>query len=1139
VDDTVGDIFEGETDNQKRMIKVIPSFVNRMFSIPTTSNLRPGSASKRARETSEEHGNKRRRLEADQREIMDMDPVRDRPLASTESDRGGESYGDRVSAQIQAFGNRTTRSRTGNSLIFVEDSQTGNPEFVAQLKEESPELGFQPPSRPIAMSPGSTFKKPLLPASRQSAAGRPHARSPVESPQRLSDKSQIERGIGEYLNVEDDDTQVGLGPTPSPQANPEEIAILESPKSIQEQVEKEVSQNDSMDCRANRMTTSPPFMKSHSKNAITYGRSPNARNNIERDLSLLNSSRPDSTSAQNNPNEENETQAVRGKKGRLFQVAQLDEIESTPQENVTSASGRDAETEDADAIMEDVRFTNGTSATEEDAPRPGKQSLLTKPKRKSYTMPVTPKTTRGSKIADTRSNGVAKSASTNTGNASKFTPNEGVEDAAPSAKKQRKPRSDRGMKRGRRSGISDTTFTASPQLRESEPHDDNTAPVPTTVSPRKRGRPFKTANRELANTASIPPPKRGRTSTAISATPAKASQSVPRPRGRPPKVQNVTAREESPLFVSEPQELANAAANKLSKDPGMTNNIVEDALSVSSAGSSPEQPSAQINEAEAQEGEAEAYSSEAEGDDHEAEADEHEAEAEAHNNEAEAYNNEAEAHNNEAEAHNNEAEAHDNEVEVQNGETEAQNGEVETQDAETVIQDAGAEAQNGETEAAKALIAQPSPSGPSEYSSIGLKLTASIKKHHKNVMKKMFPGGHVKARKQEDKTREQLGDLPKTPAARKASKRSDIVEDALFHAGLNGHTVPDDLEYHLQSAAATNEIQASDSKDPRTENSIESSSQPVVQDPGSNPAPWNSESWGFQSVGLPNGDSKETNVERMDVENASGSRSESPSGPRSGGTTESEPELEAEDASNSKSASAANSARSSPEMGRRPARFLSHSPTPDKSGSDEESETSRSRSHSRAVSPKLANGDIDSDSDDSSDKSSDDASDASEDEDADEDDEKKLNGSPLADPPSSPPEVTPHPVTLVPATQSSQLRNLSQATRRITPDPNTPLASATQPTPRASAGPIRSRLARGRSAYTGFPTVGEQLASVKKDSAAKPEIKKFDPKTHSLGILSKGKRNPFDGSDTSSDDSSSSSEEEDGKGESAASCSVA
>jgi hypothetical protein len=65
--DTVGDIFEGEADSTMRIIKVVPSFVNRDFSVPPTSNLRPVREQKRMRERETERetesATKRRRTE--------------------------------------------------------------------------------------------------------------------------------------------------------------------------------------------------------------------------------------------------------------------------------------------------------------------------------------------------------------------------------------------------------------------------------------------------------------------------------------------------------------------------------------------------------------------------------------------------------------------------------------------------------------------------------------------------------------------------------------------------------------------------------------------------------------------------------------------------------------------------------------------------------------------------------------------------------------------------------------------------------------------------------------------------------------------------------------------------------------------
>ncbi|KAF2876505.1 hypothetical protein BDV95DRAFT_602484 [Massariosphaeria phaeospora] len=83
--DTVGAIFEGETDAQMRMIKVVPGFIDRDFSVPPTSHLIPTHIQKRTRLSTGDQPHKRRRLAEEQPEQTQLDPMRDRPVPSKES----------------------------------------------------------------------------------------------------------------------------------------------------------------------------------------------------------------------------------------------------------------------------------------------------------------------------------------------------------------------------------------------------------------------------------------------------------------------------------------------------------------------------------------------------------------------------------------------------------------------------------------------------------------------------------------------------------------------------------------------------------------------------------------------------------------------------------------------------------------------------------------------------------------------------------------------------------------------------------------------------------------------------------------------------------------------------------------------
>ncbi|KAF2015974.1 hypothetical protein BU24DRAFT_492153 [Aaosphaeria arxii CBS 175.79] len=129
--DTVASIYEGETDPQKRLIRVVPSFTYRDFSVPISSNLRPISAQKRHRDAHEEQSNKRRRVDGHYNDEI----IQDRPILSTESDNG--ALGARDPSPL----GQSQRSKSSASVIYVQNSQTGEAIFPPAIKEESPELG--------------------------------------------------------------------------------------------------------------------------------------------------------------------------------------------------------------------------------------------------------------------------------------------------------------------------------------------------------------------------------------------------------------------------------------------------------------------------------------------------------------------------------------------------------------------------------------------------------------------------------------------------------------------------------------------------------------------------------------------------------------------------------------------------------------------------------------------------------------------------------------------------------------------------------------------------------------------------------------------------------------------------------------
>jgi hypothetical protein len=217
-----------------------------------------------------------------------------------------------------------------------------------------------------------------------------------------------------------------------------------------------------------------------------------------------------------------------------------------------------------------------------------------------------------------------------------------------------------------------------------------------------------------------------------------------------------------------------------------------------------------------------------------------------------------------------------------------------------------------------------------------------------------------------------------------------------------------------------------------------------------------------------------------------------------------------DNASRSRSSSAAGSTRSSPAISRRPARFLSHSPTPNTSESEDDSDEASAVAF-RAASAQI-NGKEETESE------SDSSSDSSDDEDVDMAAGSAIENNTVAAPPSSPP--------LNGLTGSTPVvRATSQPTSSQIKPPvqRTPVPPPTQQSSQAlQSSQSVSAQAADRRRYTGFRSLREQLADTK-TAQATAQKKVFDPRTMSLGKLTKGKPITSLEDDDSSDDESSSS----------------
>lgn len=275
------------------------------------------------------------------------------------------------------------------------------------------------------------------------------------------------------------------------------------------------------------------------------------------------------------------------------------------------------------------------------------------------------------------------------------------------------------------------------------------------------------------------------------------------------------------------------------------------------------------------------------------------------------------------------------------------------------------------------------------------------------------------------------------------------------------------------------------------------------------------ESWGFSSLGH-----TDDRSDKEELAQQPGLQAIAPAA----STSEDEGFVEQEmystaiedNASRSRSASMVDSIRSSPAVSRRPARFLSHSPTPDASESEDESDEAPLALP--RVAPQL------NDKDDSESESS---SDSSEDEDVQMSDvpaQSTTNPNANAAPPSSPPVNAASDSTPV-VPETSQV-TLPQVKHRLQRTPVPLPAQQSSQAPRSSQS--ISVQAADRRRYAGFRSLREQLADTKAAQSA-TQKKTFDPRTMSLGKLAKGK--PLVGfssnsDESSNDDSSSSSSSE-------------
>lgn len=388
-----------------RVVKVVPTFVNRDFSVPATSNLLPVHAQKRLREINAEHANKRRRVEHLQLGGIseELYPSPDQPIPTTESERSGEDSIGEGEINGAHTGHHSRRSQSGASLVLVHDAQTGGTVFGPGVKEESPELGLPLAPKPAPID--NTFKKPSVPASKKPSRKRktsrqrsttPRVPSQESSEQQIRDEEQaMHNGPTEDVVMQEVTTQDRSEIAASPDFTPQEAAIHRSPRPTSEQTQATPPPAKSKSRDIYDVPSSPEFLSNRSKQKPKkmYSRSPRTTTTIQKEVDLLNSSRFLSSHTQNNSTERSTPNSL-SKKAHAFQLPIPDEIESTPQEAASQQGSRADSMDNTDmttafldsageALLNSTQTPKRATLAETSRPgslkKPSKTSLLATP----------------------------------------------------------------------------------------------------------------------------------------------------------------------------------------------------------------------------------------------------------------------------------------------------------------------------------------------------------------------------------------------------------------------------------------------------------------------------------------------------------------------------------------------------------------------------------------------------------------------------------------------------------------------------------------------------------------------------------------------------------------------------------------
>lgn len=1020
--DTVGAIFEGEPDRKMHMIKVVPHFIFRETSVVPGSMLRPAAAQKRMgddMEVDDDSTNKRRRIGSQQpNDTQDTRaPSPNRPIPSTEIQR--------VAAEDMETDVRSSRSRSGLSLIELSRTETGQAPFGSDLvKQESPE-------------PADTSLLHISTSGEQA--------HPVPEPT-----------TDEVPAIEDDiiaDTQTALlGHTQPLQRNSLESAIHKSPVSPVEQVPEPEMQTTSTHARAlksrrdvYRVPSSPEFMQvkaTPEKPARTYGRSPRSGADFLNKARKLGTTAIGTTATQTSAfiPESNLRPHLHG-----APVA----VESTPKERSVSgpADRRTATTNDdndndddltASFLHDAAEAASSTSlSTRKQTAKPPKPGSLKKPSRASLTAspisanlgakaklaatPTSTKLANKSSLPGTISTPVrtGQSESTKSPNGNSMSRMERLQMMLSQSTPKRNPN---GEPTGRRS-----TTRSKGQSNRSSPE--------VRVSGAKKVAPAGSET-EIADVPRSAQDAEMRTATKISPVPlpsVRAKVSTPvslADTGNHSPVPNQDSfRKPAPKAPKSPRQ-----------PPGMQRNSTTPTASAPRRSEIPLPP----NVRHLRRSSSLQRSPLASSDNTASQADPNESVVKARSN--------------------------SKRLSVEDGNVDAVKLPSPAITKNSATCDSSAESPT--------FDARPDAS----------------EVRHTQVTKGLT---------------DMACDKANAPSSLQRSARHDDFSTPSLVAS-NDNTPADTTKNKLRTVAE----QQQPNNAPVTPAHAEvgpPSGQGSVE-----AVPWNAGSWNF---GGPHKAAYTNNKREEDHGNQAHIASKSAHASEDEGFAEQETYSTAveDNVARSRSSSAAASVRSSPAVSRQPARFLSHSPTPDTSESEDDSDGASAVASRTALLHANGKDETESESDTSSDSSDD------EDEEipnlhAEQSNDSNAN----AAPPSSPPQKghmgsTP----IIPATSQVTPSRTNGLTQR------TPLPPPTQ---QSSQAPRSSQSisvqAADRRRYTGFRSLREQLADTKAAQAT-TQKKAFDPRTMNLGKLAKGKPLVGTGGDDSSDDESSSSSDSD------------